>query len=72
MYFFLKLELFVDLKLVARMERTFPEDTRQLAIKHMLENVRENKDINKDVKNLTAKAELREVETGVLISIHDD
>ena len=72
MDFFLKLELFVDSKVVARMEKTFSQQDRLLAIKHMLEKVRENKDKNKDVKNLTAKAELREVETGGLISVYDD
>ena len=72
MDFFLKLEFLIDSKVFAIMEKTFSQQDRPLAIKHMLEKVRENKDNNKDVKNLTVKAELHEVETGELISVYDD
>lgn len=72
MDFFLKLELLVNSEVVASMEKTFSEETRLLAIKHMLEKVRENKDKNKNVKNLTAKAELRDIHTDELISVYAD
>lgn len=72
MDFFMKLELLVDSEVVARMEKAFSEKTRQSAIKHMLEKIRENKDKNQGVKNLTAKAELTDLQTSEIISIYAD
>lgn len=73
MLFELKMEVFITGGTPAgSLEKVFEDTDRVEAIKHMLERVRWHQDNNKDIKDLQIKAELREKETGILVSTYAD